>query len=147
MLSLISNQPSSLALCASNCSSVRSPESRSDAKGPRMNNLSDLEALRAGHDGYDRANKSRAGPMGSKRGQAHPLMSHLAGQGWVCVAINYRLSPKSDWPAAVVDVKRAIAWIKSNIAGYGGDPRFIAITGGSAGGHLSALAALTPNVS
>jgi acetyl esterase/lipase len=85
--------------------------------------------------------------MGSKRGQAHPLMSHLAGQGWVCVAINYRLSPKSDWPAAVVDVKRAIAWIKSNIAGYGGDPRFIAITGGSAGGHLSALAALTPNVS
>jgi acetyl esterase/lipase len=85
--------------------------------------------------------------MGSKRGQAHPLMSHLAGQGWVCVAINYRLSPKSDWPAAVVDVKRAIAWIKSNIAGYGGDPGFIAITGGSAGGHLSALAALTPHVS
>jgi acetyl esterase/lipase len=74
-------------------------------------------------------------------------MSHLAGQGWVCVAINYRLSPKSDWPAAVVDVKRAIAWIKSNIAGYGGDPGFIGITGGSAGGHLSALAALTPNVS
>jgi acetyl esterase/lipase len=85
--------------------------------------------------------------MGSKRGQAHPLMSHLAGHGWVCVAINYRLSPKSDWPAAVVDVKRAIAWTKSNIAEYGGDPGFIAITGGSAGGHLSALAALTPNVS
>jgi acetyl esterase/lipase len=85
--------------------------------------------------------------MGSKRGQAHPLMSHLAEQGWVCVAINYRLSPKSDWPAAVVDVKRAIAWIKDNIEEYGGDPGFIAITGGSAGGHLSALAALTPNVS
>jgi acetyl esterase/lipase len=85
--------------------------------------------------------------MGSKRGQAHPLMSHLAEHGWVCVAINYRLSPKSDWPAAVVDVKRAIAWVKDNIAGYGGDPGFIAITGGSAGGHLSALAALTPNVS
>jgi acetyl esterase/lipase len=85
--------------------------------------------------------------MGSKRGQAHPLMSHLAQQGWVCVAINYRLSPKSDWPAAVVDVKRAIAWIKENISDYGGDPQFIAITGGSAGGHLSALTALTPEVS
>jgi acetyl esterase/lipase len=85
--------------------------------------------------------------MGSKRGQAYPLMSHLAEQGWVCVSINYRLSPKSDWPAALIDVKRAIAWIKSNIATYGGDPGFIAITGGSAGGHLSALAALTPNVS
>jgi acetyl esterase/lipase len=85
--------------------------------------------------------------MGSKRGQAHPLMSHLAEQGWVCVTINYRLSPKADWPAAVVDVKRAIAWVKENIAGYGGNPGFIAITGGSAGGHLSALAALTPHIS
>jgi acetyl esterase/lipase len=85
--------------------------------------------------------------MGSKRGQAHPLMRHLAEKGWVCVTINYRLSPKSDWPAAIVDVKRAIAWIKDNIAEYGGDPEFIAITGGSAGGHLSALAALTPNIS
>ncbi len=85
--------------------------------------------------------------MGSKRGQAHPLMSHLAEQGWVCVTINYRLSPGSDWPAAIVDVKRAIAWVKENIEGYGGDPGFIAITGGSAGGHLSALAALTPNIS
>ena len=63
------------------------------------------------------------------------------------MAINYRLSPQSDWPAALVDVKRAIAWVKENIAEYGGDPGFIAITGGSAGGHLSALAALTPNVS
>jgi acetyl esterase/lipase len=85
--------------------------------------------------------------MGSKRGQAHPLMSHLAEQGWICVSINYRLSPKSDWPAAIVDVKRAIAWVKENIAEYGGDPGFIAITGGSAGGHLSALAALTPDIS
>jgi hypothetical protein len=43
------------------------------AKGPRMNNLSDLEALRAGHDGYDRANKSRAGPnvSGSPCNEAH----------------------------------------------------------------------------
>jgi acetyl esterase/lipase len=42
-----------------------------------------------------------------------------------------------------VDVKRAIAWVRENIADYGGDPDFIAITGGSAGGHLASLAALT----
>jgi acetyl esterase/lipase len=42
-------------------------------------------------------------------------------------------------------VKQAIAWIKASIAAHGGDPAFIAVTGGSAGGHLSALAALTPN--
>ncbi|ORV91401.1 esterase [Mycobacterium interjectum] len=83
--------------------------------------------------------------VGNKRGQAHPLMSHLAELGWICVAINYRLSPRSTWPDHIVDVKRAIAWTKEHIADYGGDPDWIAITGGSAGGHLSSLAALTPN--
>lgn len=83
--------------------------------------------------------------VGSKRGQAHPLMSHLAEAGWICVSINYRLSPRSTWPDHIVDVKRAITWVKEHIADYGGDPDFIAITGGSAGGHLCALAALTPN--
>ena len=82
---------------------------------------------------------------GNKRGQAHPLMSHLAELGWVCVAINYRLSPRSTWPDHIVDVKRAIAWTREHIAEYGGDPDWIAITGGSAGGHLSSLAALTAN--
>jgi acetyl esterase/lipase len=83
--------------------------------------------------------------VGSKRQQAYPLMSHLAELGWVCVAINYRLSPRSTWPDHIVDVKRALAWTKEHIAEYGGDPEWIAITGGSAGGHLSALAALTAN--
>ena len=83
--------------------------------------------------------------VGSKGQQAYALMSHLAELGWVCVAINYRLSPRSTWPDHIVDVKRALAWTKEHIAEYGGDPNWIAITGGSAGGHLSALAALTAN--
>lgn len=83
--------------------------------------------------------------LGSKRGQAHPLLSHLAELGWVCVSINYRLSPRSTWPDHIVDVKRAIAWTKAHIAEYGGDPDWIAISGGSAGGHLCSLAALTGN--
>ncbi len=83
--------------------------------------------------------------VGSKRQQAYPLMSHLAELGWVCVAINYRLSPRSTWPDHIVDVKQALAWTKEHIAEYGGDPDWVAITGGSAGGHLSALAALTAN--
>lgn len=83
--------------------------------------------------------------IGSKRQQAYPLMSHLAERGWICVAINYRLSPRSTWPDHIVDVKRALVWVKKHIAEYGGDPDWIAITGGSAGGHLSSLAALTAN--
>jgi acetyl esterase/lipase len=83
--------------------------------------------------------------LGNKDQQGVPLMQHLAAKGWVCVAINYRLSPRDTWPAQVVDVKKAIHWIRENIASYGGDPRYIGITGGSAGGHLTALTALTAN--
>ncbi len=63
----------------------------------------------------------------------------------MCVAINYRLSPRATWPAHIVDCKRAVAWVREHIAEYGGDPGFIAVSGGSAGGHLSSLLALTPN--
>ncbi len=83
--------------------------------------------------------------MGNKDQQGIPLMSHMAERGWVCVAINYRLSPRSTWPDHIIDVKRAIAWIKDTIADHGGDPDFVAITGGSAGGHLCSLAALSAN--
>lgn len=83
--------------------------------------------------------------IGDKSQQGLPLMIHMASLGWVCVAINYRLSPRATFPDHVVDVKRALAWVKAHIAEHGGDPDFVVITGGSAGGHLSALAALTPN--
>jgi len=81
--------------------------------------------------------------IGMRRPQAYPLLSHLADRGWVCVSIGYRVSPRHTWPDHIVDVKRALAWVKEHIAEYGGDPDFVAISGGSAGGHLSALAALT----
>lgn len=83
--------------------------------------------------------------IGEKEQQGKPLMYHMAERGWICVAINYRLSPRAAFPAHIIDVKKAIAWIRKNIAEYGGNPDYIAITGGSAGGHLSSLAALTPN--
>jgi acetyl esterase/lipase len=73
------------------------------------------------------------------------LMNQMAARGWVCVAANYRLAPKYRWPTQIVDVKRAIAWVRENIAEYGGDPDYIILTGGSAGGHLSALATVTPS--
>ncbi len=83
--------------------------------------------------------------IGSKEQQGGPLMGYLAQHGWVCFAMNYRLSPKAVFPDHIVDVKRAIAWIREHADEYGADPEFICVTGGSAGGHLAALAALTPN--
>ena len=83
--------------------------------------------------------------IGDKKEQGRPLMLHLAKQGWVCFAPNYRLSPKATFPDHLVDVKRAIAWVREHGADYGADPGFLVLTGGSAGGHLASLAALTPN--
>ncbi len=82
---------------------------------------------------------------GSKNEQGLPLMNHMAKRGWVCVATSYRLSPKATFPEHIIDCKQALIWIKDHIADYGGDPDFIVVTGGSAGGHLSALMALTAN--
>ncbi len=82
---------------------------------------------------------------GSKNEQALPLMLQLATRGWVCVSADYRLSPHATFPDHLVDVKRALCWIKEHVADYGGDPGFVVVTGGSAGGHLAALVALTQN--
>lgn len=82
--------------------------------------------------------------MGTKEHQGLLLMNRMAERGWICVALNYRLAPRHPFPAQIVDVKRAIAWTHENIASYGGDPDYLVVTGGSAGGHLAALAALTP---
>jgi len=80
--------------------------------------------------------------LGDKREQGKPMLYEMASRGWVCVSINYRLSPKATWPDHIVDVLSAISWVKENIAEYGGDPSFVALGGGSAGGHLCALAGL-----
>jgi len=83
--------------------------------------------------------------LGDKGGQALPLMYHMASKGWICVAANYRLSPSVGFPTQLLDCKRALCWIRENGAEYGMDTRFVAITGGSAGGHLTALMGLTEN--
>ncbi len=83
--------------------------------------------------------------VNGRRPQAYTLMSRMVELGWICVSIDYSKSPRCKFPAHIIDVKRSIAWVRENIADYGGDPDFIAITGGSAGGHLASLAALTPN--
>ena len=83
--------------------------------------------------------------VGFKAFQGLPMMQHLAALGWVCFSISYRLSPRATFPDHLVDVKRAIAWVRAHADELGCDPGFIAISGNSAGGHLASLASLTPN--
>ncbi len=81
--------------------------------------------------------------LGFKDRQGQLLMDHLAARGWVCFNVDYRLSPMATFPDHLIDVNRAIAWIRDHADDYGIDPDFIAVTGGSAGGHLTTLTALT----
>ncbi len=77
--------------------------------------------------------------------QGLPVLTRLAAAGWTCISVSYRLSPVATFPDHLIDVKRGIAWARENAHKYGGDPTFLALHGNSAGAHLSALAALTPN--
>lgn len=81
--------------------------------------------------------------IGDKREQGLPLVNHMAAQGWVGFNVNYRLSPGATFPDHLVDLKRALVWIKEHAGEYGIDPDFVCVTGGSAGGHLTALMGLT----
>lgn len=83
--------------------------------------------------------------LGSKDEQGIPLLNHLASCGWVGFNVDYRLSPRAKFPDHLVDCKKALAWIREHADEYDVDPDFIVVTGGSAGGHLCALMALTQN--
>jgi acetyl esterase/lipase len=112
--------------------------------------------LRLRLDVYRPASEAAEGPLpavvqvhgggwisGSRLEQGIPLLNHLASNGWIGFNVDYRLSPRATLPDHVIDVKRAIAWVRANAEELGVDPERVAITGGSAGGHLTALAALT----
>jgi acetyl esterase/lipase len=81
--------------------------------------------------------------IGDKREQGIPLLKELARHGWVGFNANYRLSPAATWPDHLVDIKRALAYVREHADTYGIDPDFVVVTGGSAGGHLAAMMALT----
>jgi acetyl esterase/lipase len=75
----------------------------------------------------------------------HMHQSHnLAARGFVTMTIRYRLADEAPWPASIEDAKCAVRWVRANADSLGVDPGRIAVAGGSAGGHLSAMVALTP---
>ncbi len=66
----------------------------------------------------------------------------LAEQGFVVVIPDYRLTPQVRFPAFVEDGAAAVAWTRTNIARFGGDPKRISVSGHSAGAHIAAMITL-----
>jgi acetyl esterase/lipase len=80
------------------------------------------------------------------RNQLHGYGILLGRIGYVCVATEYRLAAEAKWPAQIHDVKAALRWMRANADTLGIDPAKIAVSGNSAGGHLSLMLAATQNI-
>jgi acetyl esterase/lipase len=66
---------------------------------------------------------------------------YLASRGHVVFAIDYRHAPRWRWPAQIVDVRSALAWIRTHAAQYDGDASRLVLLGRSAGAQLALIAA------
>lgn len=71
------------------------------------------------------------------------VLADLAARGFAVASLEYRLSGEAPFPAAIDDVKTAIRFLRANAVRFGIDPSRVALWGGSAGGHLAALAAVS----
>lgn len=76
------------------------------------------------------------------------IIEHLVtDEGWTVFSIDYRLAPNPDdahptgapFPAALLDVNRAVRWVKAHAVDFGVSPDNVVVYGHSAGGHLAAL--------
>jgi acetyl esterase/lipase len=76
----------------------------------------------------------------------------LAKAGYVGASVNYLLAKKQEsfaktlaevWPRNLHDCKLAVRWLRRHASTYRIDPDHIGVIGGSAGGHLTAMVALT----
>jgi acetyl esterase/lipase len=68
-----------------------------------------------------------------------PMAQFLASHGYIAATVEYRLSPEALYPAALIDIKAAIKWLRANCTRFHIDTNKIALYGCSAGGQLAAL--------
>jgi len=83
------------------------------------------------------------GWSGGTRTTGPDFKRFFAQDGFAMASIEYRLTPSIRFPSNAEDVKTAIRWLRANASAHGLNQR-IGIWGTSAGGHLAAIAALTP---
>ncbi len=71
--------------------------------------------------------------------------TNLALHGCVAMSIDYVLATetRATWPQNLYDCKTAVRWLRKNAGRLQVDPNRLGVIGGSAGGHLAAMVALT----
>ena len=83
------------------------------------------------------------GFISANRARMPQLRMFLAENNFVVGSINYRTAPNSKFPAPIEDVKSAIRFLKANAARFNVDAEKVFVIGDSAGGYLTAFAAVT----
>jgi acetyl esterase/lipase len=76
----------------------------------------------------------------------NPSVLALTERGYALASVDYRLSTVAQFPAQIHDIKAAIRYLRSAAKEHGISTERIAISGGSAGGHLAALVGVTNGV-
>jgi acetyl esterase/lipase len=78
------------------------------------------------------------------RPSSYGTFSALLAAGMSVVTVDYRVGKEAPAPAAIGDVRCAMAWVKANAAKYNFDLTRVVIYGASAGGHLALMAGYAP---
>ncbi|KAI9330481.1 Alpha/Beta hydrolase protein [Zopfochytrium polystomum] len=124
-------------------------EELKEAGGERVKHLLQLDVIRRKKGFADRPIlvhiHGGAWHGGDKSGKIPAYFTVASNHNWIVVNINYRLVPAVTLFEILCDCKRAIRWVRQNQSVHGGDAGFVAVSGGSAGGHIAALVALTQN--
>jgi acetyl esterase/lipase/type 1 glutamine amidotransferase len=106
-----------------------------DIYRPKDRSLKSLPALLMIHGGGWKAWPDGQWCRSTDSGIARRFAEH----GYWVASIDYRLSDQAPFPAALLDCKRAVRWVRSHASELGVDPERLGVWGFSAGGHLALL--------
>lgn len=84
------------------------------------------------------------GWVGGERADMDRFAEEVAEAGYAVFNISYRLAPEHRFPAAAIDARDAVRWLRANADELGIDGNRIAAWGYSAGAHLALLLGLLP---
>ena len=102
--------------------------------------------LPTGHTGFPTIIFLHEGSLtgGDKRENRLPeIAKKFQADGIAVALVNYRLAP-AFWPAQPDDVCAAFAWVRKNIAQYGGNNNRLFVAGHSSGAFLAAIVSTDP---